>query len=174
MGTATFTDQEIERIEAAREVGGSPAEAAAEEEILAERARRQGSREEIDAAHAEAAAESGEPSAVPGVSGGLDPVLDEGEDGQISVATDQADQQGQLTFLVGGKRPTSIVMRFSGGKVSTSTQHRKGDLVRVTIEGSVDQVHFIDRKDPKTKQTVACERKEIIVPISEPRIEPLT
>ena len=110
-------------------------------------------RARLDAAHAEAAA-AGEPVDVPGV----DP---------------DVPASGQLSFNVGGKAPTSNVLRFAGGKINTPDEWSKGSLVRVTMEMRVGEVHFVDRTDPKTGQVVACERKQVLKPISEPKVEPL-
>jgi len=175
VATATYTDEEVARIEAARDAGGPVAEQAMEDQIKAERAEAEAraaaddaefdaaapTRADIDAAHAEQAEATGEPSDVPGVepaAAGLDPEpLDE----------------GRYTLNAGGKRPTSASMVLQGGKIEYPTELRKGSKVRVVFECRVGGVHFDDKIDSKTGRVVACERKQVLKPIAPAQLEKL-
>jgi hypothetical protein len=187
VGSATLTDEEVERVEKARAARGAEGERSMLDTIEAERAERLAAaaerdaefdaaaptRDAVDAAHAEAEAQSGEPSDVPGVRAGtgLDPALEQGADGQLQVAVGDP---GKFTFNVGGKAPTSVSLRLAGGKVEVGDEYDKGSLVRVTYVARVGGVHFDDKVDPKTKQVVACEKKQIATPVESPTIEPLS
>jgi hypothetical protein len=80
---------------------------------------------------------------------------------------------GQFALIVGGKEPTSHSLRMSGGKINTKKAYEKGTVLKVTYEVRVDEVHFIDKKDPKTDQVVASERKHVLKAISEPSVKQL-
>lgn len=77
---------------------------------------------------------------------------------------------GQFALVVGGKEPTSNSLRVSGGKVDTEAEYEKGTTVKFVQEFRVDEVHFIDKKDPKTGQVVASERKHVLKPLSPPKV----
>jgi hypothetical protein len=178
VGSATLTDEEVERVEKARAANGEAGERSMLDTIEAERAERlakqaqadeefdaaaPSGREAIDAAHQELADESGEQPDVPGVDAGagLDPAIGE----------EPAPGGAQLTFGVGGKRPTSVSLRIAGGKVGVTDEIRKGRLVRVVQEMRVGELHFVDKVDSKTGQVTACERRQILKPTAPPRVE---
>jgi hypothetical protein len=67
---------------------------------------------------------------------------------------------GQLSFEVGGKEPTSTTIRLTGGKVSIDAgQLEKGQDVILRVVARVSEVAFVDELDATTKQPVACERR---------------
>lgn len=74
--------------------------------------------------------------------------------------------QGQFSFEVGGKQPTDVSLRMTGGKIDVSEEFEKGQLVEVTYLARVGAVEFIDKTDPKTKQVIACERRQKLRPES--------
>lgn len=178
---AVLTDTEVAALEDARAEGGPVAEAAmqaqidADREKLAEAERMEAefeaaapTREEIDDAHADAAAETGEPSDVPGVAG-LDPEpLDEEDTGQMAVPVVD---EGRFTLNAGGKKPTSASLTLQGGKIEWPDELKKGRKVRVTFTCRVGGVHFDDKVDSKTGQVVASERKQILKPIAPAEVE---
>lgn len=169
MGSAVLSDEQIDRVEQARREGGPDAEArvladieadnaAAEAAALAEDTR--STRERLDDLHREETAATGVPSDVPGVDDdvpGIDPEI-----GQ--------DADGQFAFLVGGKAPTGHSLVIQGGKIEVGQKYEKGSLLTITTTVRVGGVHFDDKVDAKTKQVVACERKQILKPVSPWRV----
>lgn len=74
---------------------------------------------------------------------------------------DEETEGGQLafTFSVGGKLPTSTMLRLMGGKIEVEGEFEKGEKIVLQVIGSVDAIEFVDIKDPKTGQVVGCERR---------------
>lgn len=75
------------------------------------------------------------------------------EDGLVLGGTGQ-----QLSFSVGGKKPTSSHFRLTGGEIQVEGQFSKGETVTFTVQASVDEVAFRDEKDAKTGQVVGAKR----------------
>lgn len=72
------------------------------------------------------------------------------------------DAGGQLSFAVGGKKPTGSSIRLTGGKISIpsgSGQLHKGDDVVLRVVARVSEVAFVDELDQKTQQVVGSERR---------------
>lgn len=91
------------------------------------------------------------------------------DDGQLDESEPVADRDddlyvegssGQLSLKVGGgKEPTQSSIRFLGGKLDVEGEFKKGEVVRVLIEARVNEVAFVDREDPKTRQVTGVERR---------------
>lgn len=79
--------------------------------------------------------------------------------GQEDVLGLSLDLGGQLSFAVGGKRPTGSTLRVVGGKVELDGQFEKGETIAVRLELVVNAVSFVDKHDPKTGQVVGSERQ---------------
>jgi hypothetical protein len=65
----------------------------------------------------------------------------------------------QLSFQVGGKRPTSTGLRLTGGKVDVPGSFMKGSKLVLRVEVRVGEVAFVDEHDPKTGQIIGCQRR---------------
>lgn len=106
-------------------------------------------RADIDAAHAALGT---------GIQDGIDPDAQDVHDGDADVDVVIAGS-GQLSFTVGGKRPTTSGLRLVGGKLDVEGSFTKGETVALRIEAVVGEVAFIDQVDAKTDQVVGCERR---------------
>lgn len=104
-------------------------------------------RADIDAAHAALGT---------GVQDGIDAGAQDVYDGDADVVIAGS---GQLSFTVGGKRPTTSGLRLVGGKLDVEGSFTKGETVALRIEAVVGEVAFIDQVDAKTDQVVGCERR---------------
>ncbi len=65
---------------------------------------------------------------------------------------------GQLTFAVGGKKPTTGSVRLVGGKVDVDGNFEKGQRVVLRVEAVITEIAFRDKKDPKTGNVTGCDR----------------
>lgn len=65
----------------------------------------------------------------------------------------------QLSFSVGGEKPTASTVRLVGGKIEAGGEYKKGQVVHLSIEAVVTEVAFVDLKDKETGQVVATERR---------------
>lgn len=74
--------------------------------------------------------------------------------GELSIGGD-----GQLSFEVGGKRPTTSSLRLVGGRVDISGQFAKGERIRLYVECEVRSIEFRDETDKATGQVVGSERR---------------
>ena len=54
---------------------------------------------------------------------------------------------GQLTMAVGGRKPDSSEFKIKGKAVAVEGQFEKGSMVRLEVMVSVNDLHFIDKKD---------------------------
>lgn len=98
-----------------------------------------------------------EPAQEPG--DGDNPSGQEAALGEVELVIDAG---GQLSFAVGGKKPTGSSIRLTGGKISIpsgSGQLHKGDDVVLRVVARVAEVAFVDELDPKTQQVVGSERR---------------
>jgi hypothetical protein len=81
--------------------------------------------------------------------------------GQEAIVGEPAlELDGQLSFDVGGKAPTSCTVRLTGGKVSIDAgdiEKGKDLVLRVVVR--INSIEFKDELDPKTRQVVACEKR---------------
>ena len=67
---------------------------------------------------------------------------------------------GQLSFGVGGKRPTTATVRLVGGKIDLAgLQYEKGQTLTLRVECIVGEVAFVDTHDSATGQVVGTERR---------------
>lgn len=67
---------------------------------------------------------------------------------------------GQLSFAVGGKQPTSSSIRLTGGSIQIPLgQLKKGEDIELRVVARVSAVEFVDTLDGTTKQAVGCERR---------------
>lgn len=87
-------------------------------------------------------------------------------------APDVVEGTGQLSFSVGGKKPTGSSLRIVGGRVEVNGQYEKGDLLEITMVVRVCEVGFVDESDEKTQQVVGCERRHKARPVTPPRVTP--
>lgn len=78
--------------------------------------------------------------------------------GDDALAALVLDAGGQLTFGVGGKRPTDSSLRIVGGKIDVQGQYEKGQTITATVELVIGEVSFRDRHDAKTGQVTGCDR----------------
>lgn len=65
----------------------------------------------------------------------------------------------QLSFAVGGKKPTATGLRLVGGKIDVDGSFSKGQTIEMTVIAVVGEVAFVDQVDAKTSQVVGCERR---------------
>jgi hypothetical protein len=70
------------------------------------------------------------------------------------------DGGSQLSFEVGGKRPTSGTLKFTGKKIEATGSFKKGQRVTLELEAVVNFVGFKDEHDAQTGQVVACQRRQ--------------
>ena len=66
----------------------------------------------------------------------------------------------QLSLIAGGEEPTSASMKLKGGSIPLEGEFEKGDLVKLTVEARVTEVHFIDLID-KSGYVLGAERKHV-------------
>src|SRR5262245_26973844 len=66
--------------------------------------------------------------------------------------------------IVGGRAPDQCTLRIDGGEIRVEGAVKKGDRVRLLVEGSIRQTHFIDLVDSKTREVVGTKRKHVMVP----------
>ena len=65
----------------------------------------------------------------------------------------------QLSFAVGGKRPTTSGLRLVGGKLDIEQMFSKGEKVVLQIEAEIRAVEFVDQVDGATGQVIGSERR---------------
>ncbi len=75
----------------------------------------------------------------------------------------------QLSLLAGGEEPDSSSFKMRGGSIPVEGEFVKGDIVKVMVTLTVDEVHFIDKKD-KDGYVVGTERRHIAKPLSIRRV----
>lgn len=111
-------------------------------------------RESIDAAHKALG------TTPPGASGAsVDMGPQDVHEGDPDVTGDAPVRGTQLTFNVGGKKPTVSGLRLVGGKVDVDGTFAKGEKVVFRVEAVVGEIAFVDQTDPKTGQVIGCERR---------------
>jgi hypothetical protein len=64
----------------------------------------------------------------------------------------------QLSFDVGGEKPTDSTLKVVGGQIEVRGSFQKGERIRATIELTVGEVSFRDKRDSKTDEVVGCTR----------------
>lgn len=130
-----------------KEMRAQKAEREAAEKAAAEKAAAESDRAAIDAAHE-------------ALGTGIDGGIDNGpQDVHAGGDDDDAPAGGQLSFAVGGKRPTVSGLRLVGGKVDVEGSFAKGQKIVFRVEAEVGEIAFIDQHDPKTRQVIGCERR---------------
>jgi len=67
----------------------------------------------------------------------------------------------QLSFAVGGKRPTESVLKVDVGKIELTGTFKKGSMVTVELAVLVTEVNFKDQLDAVTKQAIGCQRAQV-------------
>jgi hypothetical protein len=72
----------------------------------------------------------------------------------------------QLSFAIGGKKPTGSKLTLTGGQLDVEGQYGKGERIRIVVEAEVQEVSFRDERDSKTGQVVGCARKHKAVIVS--------
>lgn len=65
----------------------------------------------------------------------------------------------QLSFSVGGKKPTTSELKLQGGSIGLEGQFQKGETVVIRAEIRVGEVAFVDKIDSKTGQPVGSTRR---------------
>lgn len=76
----------------------------------------------------------------------------------------------QLSFNVGGKRPSGSSLRIVGGRVEVEGQYEKGQKLRVEMLVEVRSIEFRDEVDEKTGQVVGCERRHKASVVGPPKL----
>jgi hypothetical protein len=146
MGAATADRKTVAELRAAK----AEREAAEKEKAASDRAA-------IDDAHK---ALGTAPGTVPGVDGKMDghegSDIHDGDDDAPKSASGAA---VQLSFTVGGKKPTTSGVRLVGGKLDIERQFLKGETIVLRIEAVIGEVSFIDQHDAATGQVVGAERR---------------
>jgi hypothetical protein len=66
--------------------------------------------------------------------------------------------------VVGGRKADQSTLTISGGEIKVAGAMKKGDRVRVVLEGPIAETHFIDIRDPKTREVAATKRKHVLKP----------
>lgn len=66
---------------------------------------------------------------------------------------------GQLSWNVGGERPSTASLRLVGGRVDIEGEFKKGERIVLRVECEVREVAFKDETDKATGQIVGCERR---------------
>lgn len=113
-------------------------------------------RADIDAEHAK---QGTPPATVPGVPGSVqsDPEPQDihgSDEDEIPTGSVQ-----QLSFQVGGKKPTSTQLRLVGGKVEIGDVFVKGQTIELRVTCTVGAIEFVDEHDKVTGQTIGCQRR---------------
>lgn len=122
-----------------------------------------GTREAIDAAHAELGTEEGDvPGVIPGqqdFEGGEVRSLQPPETYPEEIRVDGTTQLS--AFDMGGKRATEASMRLSGGRVllTNGQAFSKGEVIRFSGTAIVREVGQRDKADPQTGIVVSAEQK---------------
>jgi hypothetical protein len=75
---------------------------------------------------------------------------------------DSEGSSGQFALIVGGEAVTSHTVTLQGGKIETDRELKKGERVRIVIEGRVGEVLFADKTDSKTGDVVGCRRNALV------------
>lgn len=65
----------------------------------------------------------------------------------------------QLSFAVGGKKPTASELKLQGGSIGLEGQFSKGETIVLRVEVRVGEVAFVDKIDSKTGQPVGSTRR---------------
>lgn len=90
---------------------------------------------------------------------GIDNAPQEPYEGDETDSEQPAQENAQLSFSVGGKKPTTTSVRLTGGKVNIPGSYAKGSKLVLHLEVRVGEVAFVDEHDPKTNQIIGCERR---------------
>jgi hypothetical protein len=109
-----------------------------------------------DASDAEAVAAAGGTPELPG----------EGEGEQADEVTQlsiQGDRDVTMS-VVGGRKADQSTLVIRGGEITVSGAVKKGDRVRIVLEGPIAETHFVDIRDPKTGDVRATKRKHVLKP----------
>jgi hypothetical protein len=89
-----------------------------------------------------------------------DPGPQQVHDGDPDETGDEVPLPGlQLSFAVGGKRPTTSGLRLVGGKLDIEQVFSKGQTIELRIEAEIREVSFIDQVDAATGQVIGSERR---------------
>lgn len=75
-------------------------------------------------------------------------------------AAPEGGQQRQLTFDVGGKRPTTQGLRLVGGRIEIDETFKKDEKAVLRVEIEVNEIAFVNQRDPQTGEVVGCERRQ--------------
>lgn len=65
---------------------------------------------------------------------------------------------GQLSFAVGGKKPTSSMITLKGGRLDMSGQFSNGETVRAYVEFTIENIAFPLKTDSATGLAISCQR----------------
>lgn len=88
-----------------------------------------------------------------------------GDDDEAQVRDAQligAGEVGQLSFDVGGKKPSTSRLRLAGRSIEIPrSQLKKGSEVTIQCRIRVSGVHFDDKLDGATESVQECVRKQI-------------
>lgn len=69
----------------------------------------------------------------------------------------------QLTLDCGGAAANAATVKLKGGSIGIPAgQFDKGQFVNLAVRCRVDEVHFVDRHDPKTGQVMETERRHLM------------
>jgi hypothetical protein len=115
----------------------------------------------------EAEEKASDAEAVRAAGGTPDPDLPgEGEDAADEVITQLSiagDADVQLS-TVGGRKPDQSTLTVKGGEITVAGAVKKGQRVRIVLEGPIAETHFIDIRDSKTGDVSATKRKHVLKP----------
>ena len=68
----------------------------------------------------------------------------------------------QLTLDCGGEIPNAATVKLIGGSIRIPVgEYDKGAVVNLAVRVRCDEVHFVDRHDPKTGQITETERRHV-------------
>lgn len=88
--------------------------------------------------------------------------IDDGEAQARAAQLIGANEVGQLSFNVGGKKPDTSKLKLAGRSIELpSAQLAKGDEVTIQCRVRVSGVHFDDKIDSATESVTGCTRKQI-------------
>jgi hypothetical protein len=65
---------------------------------------------------------------------------------------------------LGGRQPDQSTLVIAGGEITVAGAVKKGDRMRVVLEGPVTELHVIDIRDPKTGDVAKTKRKHTMKP----------
>jgi hypothetical protein len=72
----------------------------------------------------------------------------------------------QLTLDCGGVPVNAATVKLIGGSIRVPVgQYDKGEIVNLAVRVRCDEVHFVDKHDPKTGEVVEVERRHLLRPV---------